>query len=296
MSKYTPFSEERLRLSADQIPATVLKQMCKGLKICENELNGLLKCRYVGPEKDGDKMRSTTKVIFEWEIPSQKIVARKVTAALKPVYNDMRIPIEIKKPLLCLLLKFAVVKHKVLPGMKKYPEVACYGIGVPKDHEGEIETALLPVAGRMTEHLKCAHIDGQRWLLHPGNLLNENELFVHDIGKKRRLTLGDAQASPQDSAPVRLPATLVQGGRDLDKLMAMACVRAEAERATAKGRDPCLDKAFNAFNLDVQAWSKSSGVFVLWTHRDEETGKVHPHASEAALKTLQHLCSRASSA
>ena len=79
-------------------------------------------------------------------------------------------------------------------------------------------------------------------------------------------------------------------------MMAMACVRAEAERASTKGRGPCLDKAFNAFNLDVQAWSKSSGVFVLWTHRDEETGKVHPHASEAALKTLHHLCSRASSA
>ena len=80
-------------------------------------------------------------------------------------------------------------------------------------------------------------------------------------------------------------------------MMAMACVRAEAERASGKGREPCLDKAsFNAFNLDFQAWSKSSGVFVLWTHRDEETGKVHPHASEAALKTLQHLCSRASSA
>ena len=242
-------------------------------------------------------MRSTTKVIFEWEIPCQKIVVRKVTAALKLVYNDMCIPIEIKKPLQCLLLKVAVAKHNVIPGMKKYPEVVCYGIGVPKHHEGDIETALLPVAGRMTEHLKCAHIDGQRWLLHPGNLLTEKELLVHDIGKKRRLTLGEDQASPpQDSAPIRLPATLVQGGRDLDKLMAMACVRAEAERATAKGRDPCLDKAFNAFNLDVQAWSKSSGVFVLWTHRDEETGKVHPHASEAALKTLHHLCSRASSA
>ena len=77
MPQRTPFSEERLRLSADQIPATVLKQLCKGFKLCGEELNGLLKCRYVGPEKDGDKMCSTTKVIFEWEIPSQKIVARK---------------------------------------------------------------------------------------------------------------------------------------------------------------------------------------------------------------------------
>ena len=68
---------------------------------------------------------------------------------------------------------------------------------MPNSYDGDVEKALLYKGGRMVEHLKCAQIDENLWVVHPGNLLCEKELSVaeakEEVAKKYRTNAGEGR-------------------------------------------------------------------------------------------------------
>ena len=61
--------------------------------------------------------------------------------------------------------------------------IHCHALAVAKKHDGSYETVVLSTDDDKSrvEHLKLAHVSGQKWVVHPGTSLSPSLLFVTEI-------------------------------------------------------------------------------------------------------------------
>ena len=156
----------------------------------------------------------------------------------------------------------------------KKGDVTCRAVAVAKPHDGEYETTFIHVGGRRVEHIMCAKISGDTWLLHPGGVLHHSDLFKTEVRQNKQPRLN---APTQKIDPIR-PC------EQLNKLMAIAHWRAEIERACLEGRDPDMKIADEKFIKNPFEFGKKKHVFVLWSSLSE--GVREHHLNEVSLSSL----------
>ena len=149
-----------------------------------------------------------------------------------------------KSPVGRCLLPGAVTEHKLVPAMRDYHDATCRAVAIARPFTDKYNTTyIMKEDGRKVEHLLCANISGDSWLVHPGkNMLNPAFLSKQELksGAKRKRT----SASPP------LPLEPIMPCAALDKLMSVAHHQAEVERAKLEGRNVDLDVADALFDKD----------------------------------------------
>ena len=63
----------------------------------------------------------------------------------------------------------------MITGMRE--AAVCRAVALPRHFEGEYQTTHIVKDGRMIEHLICAHVAGNAWLVHPGANLDPGGLI-----------------------------------------------------------------------------------------------------------------------
>ena len=125
----------------------------------------------------------------------------------------------------------------------------------------------------------CARAAYVVWLCHPGGLLSPRDLVKVNVDaatgvKKARLT------APTHRLEFMAPS------EKLDKLLAIAHLRAEMAKADMEARAVDLDAAEELFNKNPLTWScRPKEVFVLRCYKTPEGGWV-PHVAEIVLKLV----------
>ena len=260
-------TQERLARAGDDAAERAMKDMAKILK---TETVEKLICTYLGTAEEDAPLHTRTRVKFHWKIDgiggvdSDNIIS-------KVLHCDyMAAPCTVKIPFLVACLPLAITTHRSLPAMLKYPkgDAVCRALGVARPHEADCQTTFVNVGGRRVEHLMCAHVSGETWLLHPGDILSPKDLFKsevrQDAAKKARLT-----APTQKLEPVR-PSD------QLNKLMAVAHFRAEIERARVAEREVDLNVADECFEKNPFEWRRAPRqAFVIWSSKSAEGGWEH---------------------
>ena len=127
------------------------------------------------------------------------------------------------------------------------------------------------------EHIKCAYINGDVWLVHPGGTLHPKDLFKTEVqpdSKKAKLN-----GPTQKIDVVR---------RDvLGNHMAYAHWQAEMERATTEDHEPDLVKTDELFLKDPFVWTKTpKQAFVMWSTKGGENEPWEQRLSEVNLHYL----------
>ena len=269
-------TQERLARAGDDAAERAMKDMAKILK---TETVEKLICTYLGTVEEDAPLHTRTRVKFHWKIDgiggvdSDNIIS-------KVLHCDyMAAPCTVKIPFLVACLPLAITTHRSLPAMLKYPkgDAVCRALGVARPHEADCQTTFVNVGGRRVEHLMCAHVSGETWLLHPGDILSPKDLFKSNVrhnAKKARMT-----APTQKLEPVR-------PGELLNKLIALAHFQAESERAKIAEREADLSATDERFLKKTFEWNKTpKQVFVLWSSKRAEGGGEQ-HVSETSFASL----------
>ena len=166
-----------------------------------------------------------------------------------------RIPWEFKVPLLATNLPAAATQF--VPAMRHKDDAACRAVAIPKHYEGKYTTTRLVLEGRAVEHMICAHVSGNTFLVHPGGKLDPHDLVRHKMKR-------NAKRSRSSLAPAKLGQ--VMPGCALSKLMAVATYRAEIERAMAERREVDVVVADALLEKNPFVWgSMPRTVLALWT-------------------------------
>ena len=197
----------------------------------------------------------------------------------KSLHAELSVPTELKIPLLCACLPAKIMRHRLVPAMNAHSEAECRCIAIAKQANTDVRTTFITMCGRRVEHIMCAHVADDVWLCHPGGLLSPRDLVKVNVDattgvKKARM------AAPTHRLEFMAPS------EKLDKLMAIAQLRAEVARADVEARAVDLDAAEELFNKNPLTWScRPKEVFVLWCYKTPEGGWV-PQATEMVLKLL----------
>jgi hypothetical protein len=255
-------TKERLEDAGLKAAEKVRKDMERQLKV---ELEaGKVTCSYVGTVEEDAPLHSTTRVAYEWGIKDVGKVKNEIFVGKVLHASWLVPPYGYKTPLLVCCLPEAVTTHRAVPGMLKYEkcDVACRAIAVAMPRENDdYETTYINVGGRRVEHIKCAHINGDIWLVHPGGTLHPKDLFKTEVqpdSKKAKLN-----GPTQKIEVVRCNA--------LGNLMAYAHWQAEMEKSTMEDREPDLAKAEELFLKDPFKWTKTpKQAFALWSAKRGE--------------------------
>ena len=223
---------------------------------------------------------STTRVAYEWGIKDVGCIKNEIFVGKVLHASWLVPPYSIKTPMLVCCLPAAVTAHRTVPGMLKYDkgDVACRAIVVAKPcDDDDYETTFLNVGGRRVEHIKCARISGDVWLVHPGGTLHPKDLLKTELqsdSKKAKL-----------SGPIQ--KTEVVRRDALGNLMAYAHWQAEMDRAKMEGLEPDLAKADELFLKDPFAWAKTpKQVFVMWSAKRGEGEPWEQRLTEVYLNSL----------
>ena len=150
----------RLRAAAEAAASKALAAKGKVLKVDLPE--GLIKCAYLGVVEEGAKLRCVTRVNFEWSAGELGSVVQTIYAGKALLRAGFVPPWEFRLPLHIACLPLAIAMGRLLPGMSKHEEVACRGLAIPREYEAELETTVAVRGGRRQEHLKCAHVSGNK--------------------------------------------------------------------------------------------------------------------------------------
>ena len=128
-------------------------------------------------------------------------------------------------------LPLSITTHRAVPTMLTFEkcDVArrAVAIAMVRDDD-DYEKTYINVGGRRVEHIKCAHINGDVWLVHPGGTLHPKDLFKTEVqpdSKKAKLN------GPTQKVEVVRREVLCN-------LMAYAHWQAEMERAKMEDREP----------------------------------------------------------
>ena len=116
----------------------------------------------------------------------------------------MHAPRQVKMTLIWYLLPHLVPKQRSLPVMAQLAPgktIHCHALAVAKKREGSYETVALSTdkGNRSVEHLKLAHVSGEKWVVHPGTSLSPSLLFVTVIPEEPRKANAGSQAASQSS-------------------------------------------------------------------------------------------------
>ena len=150
----------RLRAAAEAAASKALAAKGKVLKVDLPE--GLIKCVYLGVVEEGAPLRCLTRVNFEWSAGELGSVVQTIYAGKALLRAGFVPPWEFRLPLHIACLPLAIAMGRLLPGMSKHEEVACRGLAIPREYEAELETTVAVRGGRLQEHLKCAHVSGNK--------------------------------------------------------------------------------------------------------------------------------------
>ena len=129
------------------------------------------------------------------------------------------------------------------------------------------------------EHLMCAQVKDDVWLCHPGGVLSPRDLVKASVesaigAKKARMVVPTHRIE------------FIAPSEKLDKLLAVAQLKAEVAKADIEARDVDLEVAEELFNKNPLEWGcRPKEVFVLWCYKSSEGGWV-PQATEMVLKLL----------
>ena len=203
----------------------------------------------------------------------------------------MHAPRQVKMSLIWYLLPHLVPMQRSLPVIAQLaPEktIHCHALAVAKKREGSYETVALSTdkGNRRVEHLKLAHVSGEKWVVHPGTSLSPSLLFVTEIPEECSQSKRRKASSKAVLADKIKP---IKKEEDLSKLFAVANHIAEVERARIEEREVDTEVAHALFDKSFPHPKIPKQVFVLWSATD---GDSKEHASEVDFKTLFHRSSR----
>ena len=271
-----PITQERLARAGHDAAAKTMKDMEKNLK---TEAADKLTCTYLGTVEEDAPLRCNTRVTYEWKIDGWGSVKHENLIS-KVLHRDILTPFSLKTPLLVVCLPGAITKHRSLPAMLKYAQgdVTCRALAIPRPYDADCQTTFINVGGRRVEHLMCAHVSGDTWLVHPSGILSPKDLFKSNVrpdAKKARLTAPTLKMEP------------VRPGELLNKLMAVAHFQAEIERAKIAEREVDLNVADERFDKNPFEWRRPpKQVFVLWSLKSGDVGGREQRVDEASFASL----------
>ena len=155
---------------------------------------------------------------------------------------------------------------------------------VAKKHEGSYETVVLSTddANRKVEHLKLAHVSGQKWVVHPSTPLSPSFLFLTEIPEERPQNKRKKTSSKQDIVDKIEP---IKDEEAPAKLFAVANHIAEVQRAKIEKREVDTEVAHALFDKSLPQTKIPKKVFVLWKAIGSGSKE---HVSEVVFKTLLH--------
>ena len=205
----------------------------------------------------------------------------------KTTCPKMHAPKKVKTALIWHLLPHLVPKQRSLPFLAQLaPEVTvhCHALAVARKHEGSYETVVLSAGHgkRKAEHLKLAHVSGQKWVVHPGTSLSPSLLFAAKIPEES----SQSKRRKTSSEPVIVDKIEpIEEGEPLSKLFAVANHIAEVNRARIEKREVDTAVAHAFFDKSLPHPKMPKQVFVLWS----ATGSgSEERVSEVAFNTLFH--------
>ena len=216
-----------------------------------------LVCKYVGTEEEDAPLNSISRVKYEWGLADFGGITTVVQAG-KSLHAKLSVPTELKIPLLCVCLPAKLMRHRLVPAMNAHNEVECRGIAIARQANTDVRTTFITMCGRRVEHIMCAHVVEDVWLCHPGGLLSPRDLVKVNVDattgvKKARM------AAPTHRLEFTAPS------EKLDKLLAIAHLRAEMAKADMEARAVDLDAAEELFNKNPLTWScRPKEVFIIW--------------------------------
>ena len=199
----------------------------------------------------------------------------------------MHAPRQVKMTLIWYLLPHLVPKQRSLPVIAQLaPEktIHCHALAVAKKREGSYETVALSTdkGNRRVEHLKLAHVSGEKWVVHPGTSLSPSLLFVTVIPEE----CSQSKRRKSSSKPVIVDKIEpIKEGEALSKLFAVANHIAEVQRAEIENREVDIEVAHALFDKSLPQTKIPKKVFVLWKAIGSGSKE---HVSEVVFKTLFH--------
>ena len=189
--------------------------------------------------------------------------------------------------LIWYLLPHLVPKQRSLQVFARVaPEktIHCHALAVAKKREGSYETVELSTeeGNRRVEHLKLAHVSGEKWVVHPGTSLSPSLLFVTAI--PRECSQSKRWKSSGKSVIVDKIKPIKEGDA-LSKLFAVANHIAEVQRAKIEKREVDTEVAHALFDKSLPHPKIPKQVFVLWSAVGSGSEE---RVSEIAFNTLFH--------
>ena len=273
-------TKDRLATEAKEAAKKVLKATEKLLKIDIPESK--LTCKYVGTVEEDAPLHCNTRVNYEWKLEGCESIQTQMMAAKALHLHLLVPPASLKMALMVSSLPVSITEHRSIPPMMKHKkgDVVCRAIAIPKSYDDECNTTFLNVGGRRVEYLICAHISGDQYLLHPGRILHQHDMFKSNVEES-------SNKAPRLNAPTKRIESLHPCSM-LNKLMAIAHFQAEIERAEIQGRSPDMNVADEKFEKNSLEWGKKTPkqVFVLWTSKTEQEGGLDHHLNEVVFTTL----------
>ena len=280
MGKKYAITQERLQEGGEQVKKELFKRTCAALKH-NGESQVVLECKYKGTKAEDAPLHTNTQVIYTWSLRGNSTDHE--TIACKMLHGAVKIcaPRVLKQRLARVLLAEVVVQRRLVPAMQAFEptQLQCHAIAVPKRHTGPYETMFMTKMGKRIEHVKLAHIAGQEWMVHPGNVLSAADMFPASVKEETPL-------SGKKKNPVFVPMKPLPECCELrSKLFAVAAFRAELARAKAEGREVIKEAAHALFEDISEVARLPKQVFVMWNSTTPE-GDKHEHASEVMLSSL----------
>ena len=282
MGKRSIITPQRLEDGAGRAKAELFKRFCAALKHNGVDTKVSLDCKYKGTVQEDAPLHSNTRVIYTWRVNGKGIEYE--TLACKFLHSSIKIaaPRNLKQMLVRALLPEVIAQRRLVPGMQAFDvsQLHCHGIALAKFHVGNYETTYLLNQGKTVEHVKLAHISGDGWLVHPGGVLSEAEMFPITLEKKP--TTGGKRNHPGVVIMEPIPEC-----EQRNELFAVAHFRAEISRAKAEGRDIVKENAHALFETDLSTVEHlPKQVFVLWSAMTP-AGRQE-HVSRVMVSSLYH--------
>ena len=137
-------------------------------------------CNYVGAVKEDAALHADARVTYEWGIKDVGSVKNDIFVGKVLHARWLAPPNTFKTPMLVSCLPSSIAKHRAVPAMLKYEkcDVACRAGAIAMIREDDdYAKTYINVGGRRVEHIKCAHINGDVWLVHPGGTLHPKDLL-----------------------------------------------------------------------------------------------------------------------
>ena len=237
MGKKCAITAERLAKACELAAERLREKTAAQLRIDAEAVK--LKCVYKGLTQEDAPLNALAKVTFHWSLP-EGMVEHKTTVS-HVLYRGPEgftiVPWELKVPLLASCIPAAITQHQI-PSMLKYKgcDVKVRSLALAKHYAGNYQTTLLVKQSQNVEHLLCAHVKDDTWLVHDGKDLSPQNLFKQEVPHQN-------QPPTKKRLKGKVLLEPISPCESLSSLMALAHFQAEMLRAESEGRDPDLDNA-----------------------------------------------------